>query len=163
MLLQSFIFYWVIVGFYWIDILLRTRTTYIASDFSEVTSAKKIMIRYVTSFKFYYHLASSFPLLPFSYLIGDGSFNRLLMGNLFIRLLDLNLVKMEAILPVPAKKIWRLIMTMTKFILIVSKYFDCYLMMGLLDTLDLLHLVRGSVALICWEIRRNRNLDSSPD
>lgn len=116
---SSPILVWVILLFYWIDIFLKMRTTYTTTEFVEVTNSKQIALKYIKNKWFLVDSISSMPLFVFGYLNVSGITRRFLLGNLLLRLVEMDFTKMETLLPFKLKRAWRLITTIAKFILLV--------------------------------------------
>lgn len=115
-----FVSYIIILTMYWVDILLRLRTTYLAKDFREVLEWRKLAKRYVTSFRFYRHILSSFPFFLVGYTFKDQNNNRYLLATVLLRLFDMSSVKLEKTLAIALKRIWNMGVTIFKFTIIVS-------------------------------------------
>ena len=148
MTIPSLVLYIIIIVFYWADIIFRLRTSKITSDFHEITDSRAIAKAYITTLRFWRHIVSSLPLLTLGYL-SDDSYYRTLMVNLFIRLLDIRLYKLEKIMSVSIKKVWRLMLTIAQFTLLViivqlANIFVNYILLDSLDYLRVVSCSRGS-------------------
>ena len=116
---SSLIMYIIILFCYWTDIVIRLRTSKITANFHEITEPRLIAKKYLRTFRFLAHFVSSIPLLALGY-IDEGLPHRLLIINLLVRLLDLRLIKMETILPLSMKRVWRLMITIAQFTILVK-------------------------------------------